>query len=227
MRLDNFLSKILNISRTQASDLIRQKEIFVNNSLSLHKDQQVSNTDEVRYHDKILEYEEYVYYLLNKPSGYVCDTSRSLYPSVFTLIKDYRQDLACAGRLDVDSVGLVLITNDGALVHQVIANNFITKTYYVELAKSLTDEQVQQLEAGCEIYLDKEKTIYLTKPAKVQRLTNESIYLTISEGKFHQVKKMVKYVDNEVTLLKRVAIGNIKLPEIPLGTYLKITKPTI
>jgi 16S rRNA pseudouridine516 synthase len=228
MRLDQFLSKSLNISRSETHKIIKSKTVSVNGEVLLNKEFQLNSSDVVRLNDNVVTYEEMVYYLLNKPKDFVCDSAYGIYKSVFSLLEDKRRDLSCAGRLDVDTTGLVLITNDGNLIHQITSNSSISKEYYVKLSSDISDSDIKVLENGTKIYLDKEKIYYDTLPSKVERISSNEINISINEGKFHQIKKMMNYVNNNVVELRRFRIGSIYLDDsLLIGQFKKIDKPIL
>lgn len=174
-----------------------------------------------------LEYEEFVYLMLNKPSGVVSATYDNKDKTVIDLIKDYKHlDLFPFGRLDKDSEGLLIISNDGKLAHELLSpKKHVDKKYYVEVLGRVTSEDIESFKNG--IMLDGE----LCKSALLEIIKSDDIsycYVTISEGKYHQVKRMFESVNKKVTYLKRVTFGNLKLDEnLKLGEYRKLTEQEI
>lgn len=221
MRLDKFLANNGFGSRKDVKKIIKSEVVTVNDKIikdsSAHID---TENDIVSVENKIIHYTTDVYYMLNKPAGYICSHDTSLYPSVLDLIEDTRTDLIIVGRLDVDTEGLLLITNDGQFLHQVAhGKKEVDKKYYVELEKEFDLSCIEELESGIEL------NDGLLKPAKVEMLSDKSLLLSISEGKYHQVKRMMHYCGNEVLYLKRVEIGDLKLDEsLELGEYRELTK---
>ena len=178
--------------------------------------------DSVTFQGKEIKYRKYVYYMLNKPKGVVSATRDNLDRTVTDLIKDSgHQNLFPVGRLDKDTEGLLIMTNDGDLAHRLLSpKKHVDKVYYVELDKMLTEEGRRMLETGIDIGEEKP-----TLPANAQRITDTSLYLTIREGKYHQVKRMLKAVGCEVTYLKRIAMGAISLDKnLPCGCYRELTE---
>lgn len=220
MRLDRFLSNNGFGSRKDVKKIIKSKAVTINNmvvldpSLIINTDTDIVSVDNIDIH-----YKQNVYYMLNKPAGYESSHESDLYPTVFELIDDHRTDLIIVGRLDVDTEGLLIITNDGQFSHQVIhGKKEIYKQYYVELEHEFDTSFISQLEHG--IQLD-ELTL---KPAKVEMVSETSLLLSIAEGKYHQVKRMMHYCNNDVVYLKRVALGALKLDEsLQLGEYRELT----
>ena len=151
---------------------------------------------------------------MNKKAGYITATEDFKEDTVMELLPEWviRKDLAPVGRLDKDTEGLLLFTNDGKLNHRLLSpKSHIDKVYYVELEKDISDDDIVKLEQGVDI------GNYITQPAKVEKISNNKIYLTIKEGKFHQVKKMLEAINNKVCYLKRVSFGKLKLNDLALG----------
>ncbi len=216
MRLDKFLAHNGYGSRNDVKKLLKEKVVTVNGNVVTKGTLKIDvDHDIVKVDTEEIDYIEKVYYMMNKPAGYICSHYSNLYPSVIELIDTHREDLIMVGRLDVDTEGLLLITNDGQFSHQIAhGKKDITKTYYVELRDEFNETYIQDLETG--IMLDED----LLKPAKVEIIDKLSLYLTISEGKYHQVKRMMNYADNEVIYLQRVRIGNLDLDDnLELGDY--------
>jgi 16S rRNA pseudouridine516 synthase len=221
MRLDKFLSNNGFGSRKDVRKIVKNKLVLVNDSLvndpSIIID---SENDTISVDSNVVHYKKNVYYMLNKPAGYECTHESTLYPSVFELIDDHRTDLIIVGRLDVDTEGLLLMTSDGQFTHQIIhGKKHIFKQYHVELANDFDKNFINELEAG--IPFDN----IVLKPAKIQVIDEKTIYLSIAEGKYHQVKKMMLYCNNEVVYLKRIAIGDLALDEtLAFGEYRELTE---
>lgn len=220
MRLDKFLVECGIGSRKEVKDIISKKMITKNgNIVTSPKENIDENKDEIIYNGTRLEYKEFRYYILNKKAGYVTAVEDPRDKTVMDLLPDWviRKDLAPVGRLDKDTEGLLLLTNDGKLNHNLLSpKRHVEKKYYVELEKEINEEDIKKLEAGVDI------GGYTTMPAKAEIIENDKIYLTIKEGKFHQVKKMLEAVDNKVTYLKRVSFGKIELNSLMLGEVKEI-----
>lgn len=224
MRLDKLLAHNGFGSRKDAKRIIKSRVVLVNEIIVVDPAFKVNiQKDIVNVDDEIIKYKEEVYYMLNKPSGYICSHEESLYPSVLQLIDDFRTDLIIVGRLDVDTEGLLLITSDGKFSHQIAhGNKNVYKKYYVELEKEFDLNYIKDLESG--ITLDDT----LLKPAKVELLDNKALLLSISEGKFHQVKRMMHYCNNEVLYLRREQIGNLSIDEnLDIGQYRELSEAEI
>lgn len=207
MRLDKFLSLNGFGSRKEVRHFIKKKMVTVNTTTITDSGYILNlNTDIVSFNNETISYVEDVYYMLNKPAGYICEHNPVEYPSVLELLDTSRTDLFFVGRLDADTEGLLLITNDGQFSHQIShGKKDITKQYEVHLEKPFDKKYINKLETG--IPLDGE----LLKPAQIELINDHVILLTISEGKYHQVKRMMHYCDNQVVYLKRQKIGNMSL----------------
>ena len=229
MRLDKFLANSGIGTRKEVKELLKKRLIKVNDEIV--KDGKIhvnENEDTVKYKDEIISYKKFVYIMLNKPNGVISATEDKVHKTVIDLLGDeYRTfEVFPVGRLDIDTEGLLLLTNDGVLSHNLLSpNKHVDKKYYVELEKLLTETDIAKLENGVEL------KDFTTKDAKVEIIENgeESdkirVYITISEGKFHQVKRMFKVVGNEVKYLKRVKMGTLSLDEnLKLGEYRELTE---
>ena len=230
MRLDKFLANSGIGTRKEVKDILKNKKISVNDAFV--KDGKIQIDEEkdiVKYEDKIIHYKPFVYIMLNKPAGVISATEDNHHKTVIDLLNnEYRTyDIFPVGRLDIDTEGLLLLTNDGVLSHNLLSpKKHIDKKYYVKIANSLSDDDIKMLENGIKL-----EENFVTKKAKVEIIfnnyeKNENLaYITISEGKFHQVKRMFKAVNNEVLYLKRVKMGNLSLDEkLKLGEYRELTE---
>jgi 16S rRNA pseudouridine516 synthase len=167
------------------------------------------NENEICFLGQVLKYEAVQYFLLNKPAGCVTATRDNLSETVMSFLPDNRrEDLFPVGRLDKDTEGLLLITNDGDLAHRLLSpRKHVDKTYLVHTRDKITAEMAQKLEQGLDIGDEKP-----TLPAKTVLLNDEKqLLLTITEGRFHQVKRMLSAVGNEVVYLKRLSMGPLTL----------------
>ena len=212
MRLDKFLSETTMESRSQVKKEIRQGMVTVNGIVEKLPEKQIEEkTDCVCLKGKELHYQPFVYFMLNKPAGVVSATEDTLSKTVVELLsrEDYRKDIFPAGRLDKDTEGFLLLTNDGERAHRLLSpKKHVDKTYFVRLRDALSEEAGTKLETGVSIGEKKD-----TRPAKVERVDTDTILLTIQEGKFHQVKRMLQAVDNQVLYLKRITFGGLSLDE--------------
>ena len=210
MRLDRFLTNANVGSRKIVKELIRKKKVLVNGQLCTKDDTKIDeNEDIVEVEGVQIKYQKYVYYMMNKPSGVITATKDDQQDTVLDLIhEDIRKDLFPIGRLDKDTKGLLILTNDGKLAHDLTSpKHHCDKKYYVRCQDKITPEMIQTLENRIDL---KEESF---QPGKVEVLGENELYLTIQEGKFHQVKRMVHHAKNEVIYLKRVQVGTLILDE--------------
>ena len=231
MRLDRFLCQLNMGSRTEVKNLIRRGQVTVNGEPAMSPEQKIDeNADSVICRGQLLRYQAHVYYMLNKPKGVVSATKDHHDKTVLDLLRptlpeqDRKRDIAPVGRLDKDTEGLLLLTDDGALAHELLSpGRHVNKTYLVETAKPLAEADIRALESGVDIG-EKRNTL----PAAVEVLEPGLIRLTICEGRFHQVKRMLQAVRNEVMSLKRVGFGPLALDELlPPGTARPLTQEEI
>jgi len=223
MRLDKFLCDNGYGTRSQVKQLIKKGHVLVNGGLCKEAEHKIDNeNDSVTVDGKECRYTEFIYYMFHKPADCVCAVKDNVSRTVMEYLakEDLRKDLFPVGRLDKDTEGLLLITNDGALSHKMLSpKKHVPKTYYVKLKKALSDVNVNLLETGVDIG-DEKKTL----PAIVKILDRKEILLTISEGRFHQIKRMLLSVGNEVTYLKRISMGGLFLDEnLKPGEYRPLT----
>ncbi len=223
MRLDKFLCENGLGTRSRVKELLKQGRVHVNGNLCKAADFQIDETkDVVSFDGQVLFYTKFVYYMFHKPAGCVSATKDAKDKTVLNYLRkeDYRADLFPVGRLDKDTEGLLLITNDGELAHRLLSpKKHVPKTYYVKLRFPLTKEKIQRLEEGIDIGEEKK-----TLPAKVEQRADDEILLTITEGKFHQVKRMLHAVENEVVYLKRLSMGSLMLDDtLKTGEYRALT----
>lgn len=224
MRLDKYLSFCLVLSRQEVKKLIKEKLVYVNGVLVTKDDYKVDEErDKVVCDNNEVIYKKYTYVILNKPKGYVTST-KDLDKTVMELLPKIYSNLSPVGRLDKDTEGLLLFTNDGMTLHNLTSpKKDIDKVYYVELEKEIDESLIEVFLNG--VTLDDG---YMTKPAKLEILDEKKVTLTISEGKFHQVKRMFLSVNNKVTYLKRIRFANIILDEtLKLGNYRELNDEEI
>lgn len=225
MRLDKYLADMGVGTRSEVKIYIKKGFIKVNNEVTKTPDCKVDDSDLVSYHDKVISYVTHEYYMLNKPGGVLSATMDKKQETVIDLIEDAkRKDLFPVGRLDKDTEGLLLITNDGDLTHQLLSpKKKVDKVYFARVEGRVTNEDVELFAKGLQV--DEEFT---AMPAKLNILSSDEISeieLTITEGKFHQVKRMFEAVGKQVIYLKRLSMGPLKLDEsLALGEYRPLTK---
>ena len=232
IRLDKFLSEMSGWTRSEVKKIVRTGSVTVDgNEVKKPETKIDEKLSIVRVDGRQIKYNKYEYYMLNKPKGFVSATTDREHKTVVDIISSSeKNDLFPVGRLDIDTEGLLLITNDGELAHRLLSpKNHVEKTYYVEVSGILDDVDVDAVEKGLDIGEEKN-----TIPAKMEILKTDiqnnisSCYLTIHEGKFHQVKRMMKKLGKTVTYLKRVSMGSLILDsKLKKGNYRKLTEQEI
>ena len=224
IRLDKLLAKNGYGSRKEVKKLIRNSLVSINGNIVKNDDIKISEDDIILVDGVQCFYQENYYIMLNKPAGYVSANEDNLHPTIMDLIDIYNSDMFCVGRLDIDTTGLCLITTDGKLAHNLLSNKkHVEKEYLVTIAHSLNQEDIDKLSSG--IVIDGDE---LCLPAKVNIINDNLITLTICEGKFHQVKRMLKAVNNEVIKLKRIRMKDLILDEnLAEGEYRLLTDEEI
>lgn len=215
MRLDKFLSECGICSRSESKIFIKKGMITVNGKKAAKGEEKIDpDNDEIMFKGQKIIYAEFEYYMLNKPAGVVSATEDKNDKTVIDLVpKPHAKDIFPVGRLDKDTEGLLIITNDGETAHRLLSpKKHVDKTYFVRTSGGeIGTEEVEKLENGVDIGEEK-----LTLPAEIEIIKNGEIsesLLTIREGKFHQVKRMFKAVGREVIYLKRISMGKLKLDE--------------
>jgi len=227
MRLDKYLAHSTGLSRKEVKRALHKKSITVNGTMVRDASFQLEEGAEVTFKDQIVSAPKQRYFMLNKPLGYVCSNEDPNHPTVAGLLESEvrANELNIAGRLDVDTTGLVLVTTDGQWLHKVTSpNHKQPKRYLVETADPIMPETVDLFAKG--VALNGEKN--LTKPAVLEIIETHMAYLTIIEGKYHQVKRMFAATGNKVLELHRDRIGNIALDEkLDLGEYRALSETEI
>ena len=230
MRVDKLLSNVGVASRAELKKYCKQGLISVNGKVINNPGVQVdSENDDVRFNGEKIVYREFVYIMLNKPDGYISATYDKYDPIVLDLIdQSYLVfEPFPVGRLDKDTEGLLVLTNDGQLAHRVLSpKKHVPKTYYAKIQGKVTEEDILAFEKG--VILDDG---YETMPSQLKILKSDDmskIELTIHEGKFHQVKRMFESVGKKVVYLKRLSMGKLKLDEsLKLGEYRELTEEEV
>ena len=230
MRVDKFLSNVGVASRAELKKYCKQGLISVNGKVINNPGVQVdSESDDIRFNGEKIVYREFVYIMLNKPDGYISATFDKYDPIVLDLIdQSYLVfEPFPVGRLDKDTEGLLVLTNDGQLAHRVLSpKKHVPKTYYAKIQGKVTEEDILAFEKG--VILDDG---YETMPSQLKILKSDDmseIELTIHEGKFHQVKRMFESVGKKVVYLKRLSMGKLKLDEsLGLGEYRELTEEEV
>ena len=226
IRLDKYLADMSIGTRTEVKKLIRQGKVCVDHVVVKKPDIKIDiEKQSVTCNGEPVSYETFEYYMLNKPAGVVSATSDVKDKTVLDLLDSKkRKDLFPVGRLDKDTEGLLLITNDGELAHRLLSpKKHVDKLYFAKIEGFVTEADKEAFAQGVDIGEEK-----LTKPAKLEIISSgevSEIKLTIQEGKFHQVKRMFEAVDKKVIYLKRLSMGNLMLDEsLALGEYRMLTK---
>lgn len=229
IRLDKYLADMGCGTRQEVKKFIRSGQVSVDGIVVKKPETKVEQTvQEVFLNGEKVGYESFEYYMLNKPAGVISATEDQSCQTVVDLIKDKkRKDLFPVGRLDKDTEGLLLITNDGALAHRLLSpKKHVDKCYFARICGKVTEEDVRSFEKGVNIGSQEQPEI--TMPGKLEIITSDDISkirLTIQEGKFHQVKRMFQAVGKEVIYLKRLRMGTLILDEnLGIGEYRPLTK---
>lgn len=226
MRLDKYLADMGIGTRSQVKEAIRKGKVSINGQVMKSSDSKIDlEQTEVIYEGQKISYVSYEYYMLNKPAGVVSAVSDNRYRTVVDLIDTKaRKDLFPVGRLDIDTEGLLIITNDGPLTHNLLApKKHVDKVYFVKVDADIPSDTKARFEEGITLE-DGTKT----KPANLECINKREAKLTIHEGKFHQVKRMFEAVGVQVIYLKRLSMGPVSLDEtLKLGEFRPLTKDEI
>ncbi len=225
LRLDKYLADMGVGTRSEIKEWVRKGRVCVNEAICTKPEQKVSvDIDRILFDNTEIGYAEHQYIMLHKPAGVVSATNDNVSKTVLDLITDRKcKDLFPVGRLDKDTEGLLLITNDGELAHQLLSpKKHVDKVYYAKVRGRVTEEDRVLFEQGVDI-----KDEELTLPAKLTIISSDEISeieLTLHEGRFHQVKRMFEAVGKEVIYLKRLSMGSLPLDsELAPGEYRDLT----
>ena len=229
MRLDKYLVACAVGSRTEIKNFLKSGRVTVNGKKEKSAKLQINeDTDEICFDGQKLEYEEFVYYMMNKPQGVISATEDPKHKTVLDLLDDLARskEVFPVGRLDIDTHGLLLLTNDGKLAHALLSpKRHVDKTYLAQVNGIMTDEDIETFAQGIPL------KDFTCQPAKLDLVSvdaekNQSlIRVTIAEGKFHQVKRMVAYCGKEVVDLQRLTMGTLTLDEdLKRGEWRRLTK---
>ncbi len=230
LRMDKFLCESLGISRKEAKELLKKKKVTINGMLCTKPESKVSiQIDHVCMDGSPLCFEEFHYLMLSKPAGVISATKDSKDRTVLDLINEpFKDKLFPVGRLDKDTEGLLLLTDDGELAHNLLSpRKHVEKVYMAKVLGTVGKEAIMAFQKGVPIGNGE-----IAKPAKLEILKageeESEILITITEGKFHQVKRMVHAIGSEVLYLKRLSMGNLVLDEaLSKGSYRTLTKDEI
>ena len=229
MRLDKYLVACAVGSRTEVKNFLKSGRVTVNGKKEKSAKLQIDEViDEICFDGQKLDYEEFVYYMMNKPQGVISATEDPKHKTVLDLLDEYARakEVFPVGRLDIDTHGLLLLTNDGKLAHALLSpKRHVNKTYLAQVDGIMTQEDVETFAQGIPL------KDFTCQPAKLElvsidREKNQSLVrVTIAEGKFHQVKRMVAYCGKEVVNLKRLTMGTLALDEnLKRGEWRRLTK---
>ena len=229
MRLDKFLVACAVGSRTEVKSLLKAGRVTVNGKKEKSAKLQINEErDEIRFDGQVLEYEEFVYYMMNKPQGVISATEDTKHRTVLDLLDDYARakEVFPVGRLDIDTHGLLLLTNDGQLAHALLSpKRHVDKTYLAQVEGIMSQEDVDTFAKGISL------KDFTCQPAKLELVSVDSVKnqslvrVTIAEGKFHQVKRMVAYCGKEVVDLQRLTMGTLVLDEnLERGEWRRLTR---
>ena len=226
VRVDKILSELGFGSRSEIKKYAKAGKIRINDKVIKKADEKIdSERDKLYFEGRQVVVEEFETYVLYKPAGYVCATKDNVHKTVMELIDSDRKNIVPVGRLDLDTEGLLILTNDGALNHRLVSPvSHVDKVYYAKFDGNLADDAIECTAKGLDIGEGE-----VSKPAKLEILSSNEVKLTIHEGKFHQVKRMIKALGGEVTYLKRIAFGGLNLDDLNLkkGESRKITKEEV
>lgn len=222
MRLDKFISMLGKATRSEAGKLIRAGKATVNGIVQKAPDYKIDpDNDLVTLLGEALTYKKYTYIMLNKPEGYVSATEDPNEKTVLDLVsvEDRRKGLFPCGRLDKNTLGLVILTNDGEGAHRVLSpKHHVSKVYKFISRDPVCENDIKLLEAGVDI------GGYLTKPCKIKMVSENEGEITLIEGKYHQIKRMLEAVGNKITYLERISFGSIALdPALKRGEWRYLT----
>ena len=229
MRLDKFFVACAVGSRTEVKNFLKSGRVTVNGKKEKSAKLQINEgTDEIHFDGQVLHYEEFVYYMMNKPQGVISATEDPKHKTVLDLLDDLARskEVFPVGRLDIDTHGLLLLTNDGKLAHALLSpKRHVDKTYLARVDGIMTDEDIETFAQGIPL------KDFTCQPAKLELVSvdtekNQSLVrVTIAEGKFHQVKRMVAYCGKEVVDLQRLTMGTLTLDEgLKRGEWRRLTK---
>lgn len=216
MRLDKFLCETGFGTRSQVKELLKKGQVTVNGVAAKKPEQKIDeHKDQITCQGKTASYEKYVYYMLHKPAGVVSATEDKREKTVLDLLKseDRRDGIFPVGRLDKDTEGFLLLTDDGDLAHRLLSpRKHVDKTYYAKIAGSVTEAHIERFREGLDIG-DEKKTLPAMLEILASKTETSEIRITIHEGRFHQVKRMFEAVGCKVIYLKRLSMGAVALDE--------------
>ncbi|MBR0385640.1 MAG: rRNA pseudouridine synthase [Erysipelotrichaceae bacterium] len=220
MRIDKYLAHMTGASRTAIKKLLHDGSVTINGQTIRQPSAAVNDKDTVTVNGEVISYVEHEYYLLNKPAGYLCTIDHS--PNVLELVDAIRSNVKPVGRLDKDTEGLLLLTNDGQLSHRLISpRNHVPKTYL-----AITDREIPETAADT-FSKPIQFSEFTSMPARLEMISANSALLTVTEGKYHQVNRMFHHIGCEVTYLKRISFGFLNLDGLETGQWRPLTENEI
>lgn len=224
MRLDKFVCKSTALNKQQALHVISNNEILVNDLVIVDPAFQVHENNTITLKGEVLTARPFRYLLMHKPANTICSNIDEVYPSALNLLDiDHVSELHIAGRLDADTTGLILITDDGRWTFTItLPNNNCEKVYRVGLSRVIKSDVADRFKQGIQLQGESQ----LTLPASLKVISPKEVLLTLTEGKFHQVKRMFSAVGNRVISLHREQIGQVKL-DLEVGQWRYLTPPEI
>lgn len=228
LRLDKYLADMGIGTRSEVKGYIRKGRVKINGQVAKQPESKITSEDKITFDERVISYIVTEYFMLNKPAGVVSASRDKFASTVVDLIEEgMRKDLFPVGRLDKDTEGLLIITNDGDLAHRLLSpKKHVNKLYFARVQGRVTEADIKRFQEG--INLDEDFT---TLPAELEVISSgeeSEVLVTISEGKFHQIKRMFEAVDKEVLYLKRLQMGTLALDEsLNPGEYRKLTDEEI
>lgn len=225
MRLDKLVADSVGITRKDSKNLIKKGLVSVNGVIIKNAGENVNESDELMVEGRKVHYKKFIYLMMNKPPGYISATDDKRQKTVLDLLPENfsRYDLFPAGRLDIDTEGFLLLTNDGQTAHNLLSpSKKVGKEYFARLERPLSEEDRVKIEKGVDI------GGYVTKPSVIEKKSENECVITIVEGKFHQVKKMFESMGNKVVYLKRISFASLPLdPNLAPGEYRFLTSEEV
>jgi 16S rRNA pseudouridine516 synthase len=225
MRIDKFICKSTELTRKEAKKVLKSGEVRVNGEVVKDPAKQVHENNTIDIEGQILTARTSRYIMVHKPLDTICSNVDEVYPSILNYIEvDKVFDLHIAGRLDADTTGLVIVTDDGRWSHNIISpNKECAKTYRVWLRNPINESAIEQFKVGVQLQGENG----LTKPGILEIVGEQEVLLTITEGKYHQVKRMFAAIGNKVVGLHRESIGCVELADLALGEWRYLTEEEV
>lgn len=226
MRLDKFFSQTGTLTRSQVQKQLKLGKVTVNGETIKKADYKVDpDKDEIRYNENKIVYRRFVYIMMNKPRGVVSATEDRDQKTVLDLLPEdlLKFDLFPCGRLDKDTTGLVVLTNDGISAHNALSpKKHVEKKYSFETADAYSDADLTAIESGITL-----KDGYSTKPCKIERISETEGYIYLTEGKYHEIKRLFGARSNKITKLERIGFGKLEIGDLPEGDWRYLTEEEI